>query len=218
MNNIQSIALNALRTLLSGEDRNAFVFEAPRQKTVKGLDSTNLYLHVPFCRNHSYEMVSVWGFRKKSGTVSFSSVSRDNFIGLGPGSASKLHDVFRFNTFDLDAYLEACNRNQSACSLEMPLSANMETLYRLYWRFYEGRLPCSILNSDLKRRKLWRFILGCLRQTGHVLFNRAESTYSLTERGAFWIHLLQNYYILNYIDRVWRTSMATSNPPRIELS
>ena len=71
MNNIQSIALNALRTLLSGEDRNAFVFEAPRQKTVKGLDSTNLYLHVPFCRNHSYEMVSVWGFRKKAGRFRF---------------------------------------------------------------------------------------------------------------------------------------------------
>lgn len=167
--------------------------------------------------DHDYEMVSVWGFRKKTGKASFSSVSRDNFIGLGPGAASKLDDCFRFNTFDVDFYLNACERKQSACSLEMPLSENMETLYRLYWRFYEGIIPSSILESGLRRRRLWVFALWCMRWTGCVVSNQEEHSYKLTERGAFWTHLLQNYYILNYIDHVWQISMASSHPERIEL-
>jgi oxygen-independent coproporphyrinogen-3 oxidase len=166
---------------------------------------------------HDFEMVSVWGFRKKNGRTSFSSVSRDNFIGLGPGSASKLPDIFRFNTFTLDAYLADCQLGQSACSLEMPLSENLETLYRLYWRFYEGKVPGLILQSGLKRKRLWHFVSWCLRLTGFMKYNQADGAYVLTERGAFWIHLLQNYYILNYIDRVWTTSKAVATPPKIEL-
>ena len=39
----------------------------------------------------------------------------------------------------------------------------------------------------------------------------------LTERGAFWIHLLQNHYVLNYIDKVWRAAMQDPWPERITL-
>jgi len=38
----------------------------------------------------------------------------------------------------------------------------------------------------------------------------------LTERGAFWIHLLQNHYVLNDIDKVWSTAMKEPWPGRIE--
>ena len=44
-----------------------------------------------------------------------------------------------------------------------------------------------------------------------------EDHYALTERGAFWIHLMQNYYVLDYIDKVWSRSMREAWPGRIEL-
>lgn len=40
--------------------------------------------------------------------------------------------------------------------------------------------------------------------------------YVLAERGSSWIHLLQNYYVLNYIKRVWTRSMREAWPRRIE--
>ncbi|MCP4680688.1 MAG: hypothetical protein GY854_35445 [Deltaproteobacteria bacterium] len=40
---------------------------------------------------------------------------------------------------------------------------------------------------------------------------------TLTERGAFWIHLAQNQYVLNYIDKVWTTAMANPWPEAIAI-
>jgi hypothetical protein len=49
------------------------------------------------------------------------------------------------------------------------------------------------------------------------LLNEEDARYALTERGSFWIHLLQNVYVLNYINTVWTRCMREAWPGRIDL-
>jgi hypothetical protein len=97
----------------------------------------------------------------------------------------------------------------------MDMSTAMASLYWLYWRLYETRVPKTGFEQrfadDTKLRLL-------LRIASHLhLIADAGDDYVLTESGAFWIHLMQNYYVLNYIDKVWTRSMREAWPGRIEL-
>jgi hypothetical protein len=46
--------------------------------------------------------------------------------------------------------------------------------------------------------RLW---LGILKQTG--LAARHDDHIALTEPGAFWLHLVQNYFALSYVNTLW---------------
>jgi len=39
------------------------------------------------------------------------------------------------------------------------------------------------------------------------MYEEDEFFFTLTERGCFWIHLVQNYFVLNYINKVWYNAM-----------
>jgi len=85
--------------------------------------------------------------------------------------------------------------------------------YWLYWRFYETGIDRQHLREmhgeDMKARLLFKVIksLGFSRQNG----NRVE----LTERGAFYVHLMQNYFTLGYINKVWTEAMHEPWPEKI---
>lgn len=163
---------------------------------------------------NGFEPVSVWGFRKGQ-TTRFSSVTRDDYIGLGAGAATCLPGTFYFNTFSITEYTERCATRASPVSLQMDMSAVMASLYWLYWRLYETRVPKigfeQRFADDAKLRWLLRLALHL-----HLIAETGDE-YVLTESGAFWIHLMQNYYVLNYIDKVWTRSMREAWPGRIEL-
>lgn len=154
--------------------------------------------------------VSVWSFRKGGRGESFSSVQRHSFVGIGPGAATCREDVFAFNTFDTAAWMERITEGKSAWSLEMPLSPNLRALYELYWDLYACRLP-EKLDANLKKRRTLALFARMARFLG---FCRDET---LTEKGTYWIHLLQNQYMLDYIDRVWAISKKTAYPEEIRL-
>lgn len=161
-----------------------------------------------------FECVSVWGFKKRE-TMRFSSVTRDSYIGIGAGAASSLPGVFCFNTFSVPEYIDRCYARESPVSLQMDVSRAMARFYWLYWRLYETRVPkdgfARRFSQDAKLRGLLWLALHL-----HFVADTADN-YVLTERGAFWIHLMQNYYVLDYIDKVWSRSMRDAWPARIEL-
>jgi oxygen-independent coproporphyrinogen-3 oxidase len=158
--------------------------------------------------------VSVWGF-KRDAIERFSSVTRDDYIGIGAGSATRLPGQLHFNTFSVPDYIGACNASSLPVALVMPLTAMMEAWYWLYWRFYDTEVPKAALRDyfgdDPTVRRLFKAAAAL------QLLTDIGDSYLLTERGAFWIHLLQNYYILNYINTVWTNAMRTPWPGRIEL-
>lgn len=162
-----------------------------------------------------FERVSVWGFRRGD-PPRYSSVTRNKYIGLGAGAASYLPGVFYFNTFPPEAYIESCLDGKLPVSLKMDVSESMERFYWLYWRFYDTYIPKSQLNIKISKdlRKI-RTPLEIARILG--IWTQDKHTISLTERGSFWLHLAQNYFILNYIDKVWSESIKQPWPKEIKI-
>ncbi len=161
-------------------------------------------------RSNGYVPVSVWSFSRPNATRNFSSVHRRMFVGLGPGAATSLERLFAFNTFNCKAWMHRISSGLPAYSLEMPLSSNMRALYNLYWSLYELHLP-KILSKPLTRDRILDFA-----SIGARLLGLCDKE-TLTQRGAFWIHLMQNQYILNYINKIWSASMRTPFPDMIQL-
>ena len=159
------------------------------------------------------QRVSVWGFSRTGGK--YSSVTRDCYIGLGPGAASCLPGQFLFNTFSLDHYQRRLAQRRFATALAMPLTEAMERYYWLYWRLYETEVPTAALHARFARdRRALRWLRAA--QLGGLLRQNGQS-WRLTERGAFWIHWMQNQFVLRYIDTVWRRALSDPFPEHIEL-
>jgi len=74
-----------------------------------------------WCAEHGFERVSVWGFRRGA-VARYSSVTRDGYIGVGPGAGSHLPDGFVLNTFDLDSWIHATCEGRTAIALRMPFA------------------------------------------------------------------------------------------------
>jgi coproporphyrinogen III oxidase-like Fe-S oxidoreductase len=161
-----------------------------------------------------FSRVSVWGF-KRGEVPRFSSVTRQYYIGLGAGSASCLPGMFYFNTFSVSEYSRTCTNGDTPVALKMAMTSAMEHYYWLYWRLYDTYVPKHELMRIFQDDTKIKWLLMLARKMG--MMTEEKDHYVLTERGAFWIHLLQNHYVLNYIDKVWSTAIKEPWPGRITL-
>ncbi len=154
-----------------------------------------------WCAEHGFDRVSVWGF-KRGAVPRYSSVTRDAYIGIGPGAGSHLSDGFVLNTFDLESWIRAASDGRSTVALRMPFAGEMSGWWWLYWRLYDTRIPLdgldSALGSDAPKARRW---LTLAQRTGFAV--RRDGHLELTESGAFWLHLAQNYFALNYVNTLW---------------
>ena len=168
-----------------------------------------------WCAEHGFERVSVWGFRRGD-APRYSSVTRDGYIGIGPGAGSHLPDGFVLNTFDLPSWVKSLNGGASAIALRMPFANEMAGWWWLYWRMYDTRIPLggleTALGSDAPRARWW---LEAADQAG--LASRHDGYMELTESGAFWIHLVQNLFALNYVNQLWTQARREPWPGAIAI-
>jgi oxygen-independent coproporphyrinogen III oxidase len=168
-----------------------------------------------WCGGHGFERVSVWGF-KRGAVPRYSSVTRDGYIGIGPGAGSHLPDGFVLNTFDLNQWIQAMDERRTAIALRMPFTHSMSGWWWLYWRFYDTSIPFDHLDEALGRdaHKARRW-LRVIEKAG-LAFRRGECL-ELTETGAFWLHLAQNYFALNYVNKLWTRSRQKPWPKAIAI-
>ena len=158
---------------------------------------------------------AVWSWIKPN-RRKFSAVARHYYLGFGPGAASMTGKDLFFNTFHIQAYAEAVGRG-SPVTLCLPLNRRLEMAYWLYWRLYEmqvGRaLFAKMFDWDLEAHYGWLFVLpralGLMRQAGQG--------YEVTDRGAYWIHRLQNAFSLDYITRIWSQCRREPWPQEVRL-
>lgn len=120
---------------------------------------------------------------------------------------------YLFNTFSVDHYCQRIEADRFATALGMAMTDDMQRYYWLYWKLYETRVPQAELEKLFARdHRAFRW----LRRARHVgLIQRQDGELTLTERGAFWVHWLQNKFVLHYIDTVWQRAMAEPFPARI---
>jgi len=145
-----------------------------------------------------YERTSVWTWTRP-GAPRYTSITRDNYIGIGAGAASFVGDRFWLNTFDVHAYIEAVRGGGSPAALHTTMDCVEESLYRLFWKCYDGEFELNSL-AELLRPSATRLAnlgerLGLAERTG--------STVRLTEKGFFYYHMLERYYTRRYIGRLW---------------
>jgi len=168
-----------------------------------------------WCMEHDFKRVSVWGF-KRGAMPRYSSVTRDSYIGIGPGAGSHLPDEFVINTFDLDSWIDVMREGRTAIALRMPFTVAMSNWWWLYWRFYDTRVPLDNFatyfgKESHKARCLFRF----MKLIGFAVYN--EGYLELTEPGAFWLHLVQNHFALSYINIVWTQARCVPWPKTVSL-
>ena len=168
-----------------------------------------------WCEANGFERVSVWGFRK-GGAPRYSSVTRDGYIGVGPGAGSHLPDGFVLDTFDLEEWEEAVEAGRLPVALRMPFTSQMSAWWWLYWRFYDTRIPAAgldeMLGEDANTARRW---LSAIIAGG--LARRDNGCYELTDSGAFWLHLAQNHFALSYVNTLWTAARATPWPTRVAI-
>jgi len=168
-----------------------------------------------WCAEHGFDRVSVWGF-KRGTAPRYSSVTRDGYIGIGPGAGSHLSDGFVLNTFDLNSWIDAINNGRRAIALRMPFAGEMAGWWWLYWRFYDTSIPLDdldiALRSDAPKARQW---LRVIEQAGLAVRNGGRL--ELTEAGAFWLHLAQNYFALNYVNTLWTQARQEPWPPAVAI-
>jgi menaquinone C8-methyltransferase len=168
-----------------------------------------------WCGEHGFRQVSVWGF-KRGAVPRYSSVTRDGYIGVGPGAGSHLPDGFTLNTFDLKSWMRAACEGRPAIALRLPFAAQMSGWWWLYWRLYDTRIPLLDLDAELdhdapKARRWLRVVerLGlAIRRGGSV---------ELTQPGAFWLHLAQNHFALDYVNTLWTRARQEPWPASVAI-
>ena len=168
-----------------------------------------------WCAEHGFERVSVWSFRRGA-VPRYSSVTRDGYIGIGPGAGSHLPDGFVLNTFDLTNWIRATCEGRTAIALRMPFAGQMPGWWWLYWRFYDTRIPLDDVDAALGRDALKaRRWLRAVQRAG--LADRRNGYVVLTEPGAFWLHLVQNYFALSYVNTLWTQARCEPWPQAVAL-
>jgi len=174
------------------------------------------YLICNKMKKAGYRQINVWAF-KKDNTNKFSSVTRDFYIGFGPSAGTYTGRDFYFNTFSLEDYFKITKKRKPII-LRMKVNKRMSKLFWLYWRFYETKVPKgdykNLFNSDVK--KDFKFLFFMLSFLGFVEEENAAYL-QLNMKGIFYIHLIQNVFALDYINRIWSVCQKIKSPKEIAL-
>lgn len=166
------------------------------------------------CLLNGYERCAVWSFIKQK-RKKFSSVSRHYYKGFGASAGSMLGDCFYVNTFDVDEYCEAVNKGKEPIALSMPLNRKMEMAYWLYWRIYEMYINKQEFYQlfEKKFNRMYGDLTFLLKSIGFAKENKEKI--SITSKGAYWVHRIQNEYSLSNIQRIWGTCMSNPWPQEV---
>ncbi len=168
-----------------------------------------------FCLAHGFERDTVWIF-KRGDAPHYSSVSRENYIGIGAGAISYLPGIFYLNTFVAKVYIAACLDQQRPIALKMNFSDEMTRYYWLYWQFYNTFISKQELHNRFGTNdKKINLLFKMLKTTG--LCTESDANYELTESGVFWFYLAQKKLVGDPMNKIWSNAMKDPWPQEIRL-
>jgi oxygen-independent coproporphyrinogen-3 oxidase len=159
---------------------------------------------------------SVWAFTRP-GVPRYCSVTVPLYVGLGASGGSYLKDVFYLNTFNVQEYIRALDSGRLPIALSLELTEDMQMAGWLYWRLYETRLK----KSDFQKRfgkgfdQVYGRYIKPLSVAGLLKDNGDEIV--LSDNGAYWLHVVQDLFSLEYVSRLWGTSKQEPWPEKVVL-
>lgn len=168
-----------------------------------------------YCQNKGYQRQSIWTFSKEK--ASYSSMTRDYFLGFGVSAATLLKDSFKINTFDIPSYIQRINKQTIPTSLTMYFTKRQRMIYYLFWTLYSTEIDSQsfeeIFNVSLKKVYGLEFYLAKKMN----LLTKENNVYKMTLKGAFYYHYYENFYTLSYIDKMWSILKEEPFPNYISL-
>ena len=183
----------------------------PKRKKRKLLDEITEY-----CLRKGYSRRSIWTFSSKS-EASYSSMTRDNFLGFGCSATSLLKEQFKINTFDVESYCERVNSEKLPTSLTLRFTKRQRMIYWLFWTAYSTRVSESEFEKffGVSLKRAYRLEIWLAKILGFV--KEKNGVYEMTLKGAFYYHYYENFYTLSYIDKMWGIMRSEAFPESIKL-
>lgn len=177
----------------------------------KLLDELTLY-----CEQMGYNRQSIWTWSNTQ-SASYSSMTRDNFLGFGCSATTLLRGEFKINTFSVERYIERIQANELATSLTLRFTKRQRMIYFLFWTAYSTKVNADHFENFFgeKLSKYYTFELKMAKWLGFV--TKKDNTYTMTLKGAFYYHYYENFYTLAYIDKMWGIMRKEAFPDSITL-
>jgi len=171
---------------------------------------------IQISREKGFMRASVWTFVKKNSSQ-YSSVTRDNYIGLGPSAASLDSHTFKINTFSVGEYNACLKHNRIPTALTLKFDNRRRALYWLFWSAYNLQLGRKSFRDlfDTELDSFFRLEIFLGKKLG--IIEEDGQGYHITERGARLYHMMEQVYTHQYIDKTWRTSMEDPWPRKLIL-
>jgi len=163
-----------------------------------------------------FARTSVWTFARR-GTPRYSSVTRESFVGFGSSAASLLKNRFKINTFSTKDYIRSVAAGVIPTALVLDFDLRARAAYWLFWSCYGLEIDEAAFRElfGVELHRVFGNELALARRLG--ILQAVPGGYRLTERGAYWFHLVEQEYTHQYIDKTWRLGMTDPWPATLAL-
>jgi oxygen-independent coproporphyrinogen-3 oxidase len=156
---------------------------------------------------YGFERRSVWTFNRVDGP-SYSSITREFYLGLGAGSASYSGRNFTLNHFGIEAYLEPLARGVLPVARVARLGSLQSAAYSMFWQCYTGRVELDRFHRLFGPQRMLSGAIRVLETLGWL--RRAGDELRLTESGYDRYHDLERWVTYRMIEPLW-TEMMTEH-------
>lgn len=170
-----------------------------------------------YCFDKGYARTSIWTFTNEK-NASYSSMTRDNYLGFGCSAATLLRDQFKINTFSVRDYCERIREGKLPTSLTIRFTERQRMVYWLFWKLYSTELDPKEFEDffGISLEMMYGTELKAAQKLG-FLYRRNDGIYNMTLKGAFYYHYYENYYTLAYIDKMWGIMKEQAFPEKLVL-
>lgn len=169
-----------------------------------------------YCETMGYRRDSIWTF-SNSATATYSSMTRDNFLGFGCSATTLLKDLFKINTFSVEEYIKRIALRQMPTSLTLHFTLRQRMVYYLFWTAYSTRVNPDNFKKffGIPLDKAFGLEFWLAKKLNFITWN--NGVYQMTLKGAFYYHYYENFYTLSYIDKMWGIMRREAFPEKIRL-
>ncbi len=169
-----------------------------------------------YCAAMGYRRESIWTF-SSTPEASYSSMTRENFLGFGCSATTLLNDQFKVNTFSVAEYRRRIEGGTLPTSLTLRFTTRQRMLYYLFWTAYSTEVDPKGFEEffGVPLNRVYGFEFYLAKKLGFA--TEEQGIFRMTLKGAFYYHYYENYYTLAYIDKMWGILRREAFPKEIVL-
>lgn len=169
-----------------------------------------------YCLEKGYMRNSIWTFSGET-AASYSSMTRENFLGFGCSATTLLRNQFKVNTFSVEEYCKRIDSETIPTALTLRFTLRQRMVYYLFWTAYSTKVDAEAFRQffGIPLEKVYGFELKLAKLLGFV--TEQGGVYEMTLKGAFYYHYYENFYTLAYIDKMWGLLRKEAFPERMVL-